>query len=286
MKTKVRCLTNFFSVVAIALTIFWGCSQQSAVNETLDSSGRPTISVAERAFEMLQVQNVYSKHAYYHAYPHLYCQELEDIWVDENGPNAETATWTNPQGIQVGMALIKENYCTNNMESLKQNLEKISKIYPEIENIPENIGAGSAYTIHTQTTPIIEVAGDGKTAKGLWYSPGISTNAVFKNGKVETGGNWFFEKYAVDFIKEDGEWKIWHIGMYYDPTPPTWGAMGEMMAEPQPGEDAEEPAPSAGGLKMTKPNPNPYESWTPKSVLKLEPRFPEPYYTFSETFSY
>jgi len=141
---------------------------------------RPTISEEQRAYEAREVQNTYSKHAYYHAYPQLYCQELKDIWVSEDGPYAKTARWTNPQGIQEGMALIKKNYCTTNMENLKKNLEKISKIYPEIKNVPENLRAGSGYTIHTQTTPIIEVAGDGKTAKGMWYSPGISTNAVFK----------------------------------------------------------------------------------------------------------
>lgn len=277
MKTKVGYSVVLFTVIVMLLAISGGIAPAK--------EKRPTISLAERAYEMLEVQNTYSKHAYYHAYPQLYCQELEDIFVSEDGPYAETATWTNPQGIQQGMALIKKNYCTNNMESLKGNLEKISKIYPEIKNVPENLGAGSAYTIHTQTTPIIEVAGDGKTAKGLWYSPGIATAAVFKDGKVETGGNWFMEKYAVDFVKEDGEWKIWHIGMYYDPTPPTWGSQGD-MAEAAQSDDDKEKSPAAGGLEMTRPNPNPYEAWTPKSVLKLEPRFPEPYYTFSETFSY
>ena len=33
-------------------------------------------------------------------------------------------------------------------------------------------------------------------------------------------------------------------------------------------------------------NPNPYQAWSPIKLPKIEPRFPEPYYTFSETFSY
>jgi hypothetical protein len=285
VKTQVKCETVLFAVIAVMATMFCGCSKQPASTQNLDASGRPVLSNAEKAYEMLEVQNTYSKHAYYHAYPQLYCQELEDIWVKEDGPNAKTAKWTNAQGIQEGMELIKKNYCTENMKNVQKSLEAISKIYPEIKNVPENLGAGTGYTIHTQTTPIIEVAGDGKTAKGLWYSPGIATNTMIKDGKAETGGNWFFEKYAIDFIKEDGEWKIWHVGMYYDPTPPTWGSQMEMIAAAQPLEAAEK-APSAGGLQMTRPNPYPYETWSPKSVLKLEPKFPEPYYTFSETFSY
>jgi hypothetical protein len=285
MRTQVKCRIFLLAVIALVVAMSWGCSNQSAKTQNLDASGRPVLTNAEKAYDMLQVQNTYSKHAYYHAYPQLYCQELEDIWVKEDGPNAQTASWTNPQGIQIGMELIKKNYCTENMKNVQKSLEAISKIYPEIKNVPENLGAGTGYTIHTQTTPIIEVAGDGKTAKGMWYSPGIATNTVIKNGKAETGGNWFFEKYAIDFAKENGVWKIWHVGMYYDPTPPTWGSRAEMIAVAQPKEAAEK-APSAGGLEMTKPNPNPYESWSPKSVLKLEPKFPEPYYTFSETFSY
>jgi hypothetical protein len=28
--------------------------------------------------------------------------------------------------------------------------------------------------------------------------------------------NWFWEKFGVDFVKEDGEWKIWHFQIYSD----------------------------------------------------------------------
>ena len=70
----------------------------------------------QKAYEMLQVQNLYSKHAYYHCYPHLYCQELEELFVDENGPNAETATWTNANGIWQGMKKIKDWYISGRIK--------------------------------------------------------------------------------------------------------------------------------------------------------------------------
>jgi hypothetical protein len=38
-----------------------------------------------------------------------------------------------------------------------------------------NIGKPGFLFVHTQTTPVIEVAGDGKTAKGVWISPGLET---------------------------------------------------------------------------------------------------------------
>ena len=65
-------------------------------------------------------------------------------------------------------------------------------------------------TLHTLTTDIIEVAGDGQTAHGLWISPGTETR---HNANGE--GNeafWIWGLYAVDFIKDsNGEWKFWHF---------------------------------------------------------------------------
>jgi hypothetical protein len=64
-------------------------------------------------------------------------------------------------------------------------------------NQPQGLGKNLAE--HPLTTPVIQVAKDGKTAKALWWSPGM-----------ERGG-WAYGKYAVDFVKEDGEWRIWHL---------------------------------------------------------------------------
>ena len=282
MKTRIGHQVVYLACMMIILCCFWGCSEQQTENADKTSSARPTISDAERALAMLEVQNTYSKHAYYHSVgQHL--EELADIWVKEDGPYAATATWTSAMGIWEGMPLIKEYYGTYTQKNRQRALEEVSKKNPEIKNVPENLGVGTGYVMHTQTTPIIEIAGDGKTAKGMWYSPGISINGVEVNGKVEQSGGWFMEKYAVDFVKEDGNWKIWHIGMYYDPTPPGWGAQRQRQAAAvQTGEQPE----TLQQVKPTKPNPDPYTGWTPTWVPRIQPKFPVPYYTFSETFSY
>jgi hypothetical protein len=163
------------------------------MNNKDSKKNRKSISVAQRALDMLEVQNTMSKHAYYHA-AGLHLEELADIWVKEDGPYARTAKWTNPHGIQDGLALIKKNYGTYHFERKKELLAELSKIYPELKNTPENIGAGSEWAMHTQTTAIIEVASDGKTAKGLWYSPGIMQALIIKDGKVDIHGGWFWEK--------------------------------------------------------------------------------------------
>ncbi|KXS99988.1 hypothetical protein AC578_809 [Pseudocercospora eumusae] len=60
------------------------------------------------------------------------------------------------------------------------------------------------------TTGMIEVAGDGKTAKGTWRSP--SVQAVMSEEGAEP--IWLFGSYAIDFIKKGNDWKIWHFHWY------------------------------------------------------------------------
>lgn len=64
--------------------------------------------------------------------------------------------------------------------------------------------------VHPLTTPVIEVADDCQTAKGLWLHHGCETlpdpdgiKAVFMDGY-----------YAIDFIFEEGAWKMWHFHMF------------------------------------------------------------------------
>ena len=66
--------------------------------------------------------------------------------------------------------------------------------------------------------------------------------------------------------------------------PPPGAAPGGSQAV---GKVATELAPQTQTMQMyTAENPNPYKPWSPTKVPAIEPRFPEPYYTFSETFSY
>jgi len=69
--------------------------------------------------------------------------------------------------------------------------------------------AEGMFCIHLLTTEIIEVATDGKTARGLWFSPGAETRKKMDDGAHEA--YWIWGMYAIDFIKENGEWKFWHF---------------------------------------------------------------------------
>ena len=63
--------------------------------------------------------------------------------------------------------------------------------------------------VHYLATPMIEVSGDGQSAKGVWRSPGIEAVAPPSGGKPTA--LWSFGTYAVDFIRLRGEWKILHL---------------------------------------------------------------------------
>lgn len=294
MKISSRLLATLVVCTSMVLVILGGFTLMA------DSKGRPEISPGERALAAIEVQNVFSKHCYYHENG-LHRAEMVDIWVKKDGEFAKDAKWTQPMGMNIGYDAVWDFYVSSKENTLKQNLEDISKIYPEIKNVPENLGIGGEWASHSQTTPIIEVAGDGKTAKGIWVSPGLQMSAQVMDGKVSKRGGWFWEKYAADFVKEDGKWKIWHIAMYYENGPPGWNANTnsyEISTSGRGGEDgpadederggqAAEPGPQTQSQQTYgTTNPNPYKAWSPTKLPKIEPRFPEPYYTFSETFSY
>ncbi len=226
--------------------------------------------IAQRALDVQEIQNLMSRHAYFVATASNR-KELETIWAQK----APDVKWTNPQGIWVGMESLKEFYADACERNQQAALERVIKLHPEVENKKENWGAGY-FSFHPLTTPIIEVAGDGKTAKGVWYSPGIITE-VGPDGNP--WGVYCWAKYGVDFIKEDGEWKIWHLHRYYD-----------LMFKPGESWAQERKAPPSDPPPIEMPEPDepgfPYEAYTPTTVPQYEPRPPEPYYTFSETFSY
>jgi len=280
MKTKIRYLTILFACLFIGLIAYSGFSA--------GTKDRPVISDGEYARAWVSCQNLMSTHNYYHGVTHN-LEELADIWVSEDGEYAKTATFSQPQGVWEGMQLIKITYGNPKTKNPNQSLKEM------VKNEPSAYPVGT-WGIHMNTTPVIEVAGDGKTAKGIWFSPGPIMNYTGekdKDGNDLAKGSVFFEKYAADFVKENGVWKIWHIQMFYDYVPSIgadWtnpGAQQKAQAKPA-GDKKDQSAtpPSDGKPKPTRANPIQYEQWSPTRVSSITPKIPVPYYTFSETFSY
>lgn len=69
--------------------------------------------------------------------------------------------------------------------------------------------------LHCYTTPVIEVAEDGNTARGVWIARGCETYGTrTENEQDRAFCGWGWTKYAFDFIKLDGQWKIWHYRLF------------------------------------------------------------------------
>jgi hypothetical protein len=65
--------------------------------------------------------------------------------------------------------------------------------------------------LHEIVSPIIEVAKDAQTAKAQFSTIGCET----AYGPGDTLMSlWSFDKYRVDFVKEDGEWKIYNMDFH------------------------------------------------------------------------
>lgn len=126
--------------------------------------------------------------------------------------------------------------------------------------------------LHTLTSPLIEVAEDGKTAKGVWVSPGIKSHETDFNHQAY----WSWSRYGVDFIKEDNKWKIWHLlmcGMFRTPFEKSW-----VEAEPVTMSFPQE-------LKADRPSTY-HWMWRPRLALQNVPEIPEPYEKWRESKAY
>ncbi len=134
-----------------------------------------------------------------------------------------------------------------------------------------------ALTIHNISTPVIEVSKDGKTAQGVWISPGIAT-ATLPTGKKK--GLWAWLRYQCDFIMEEGEWKIWHMYKYPLFTVPTDKAWtdDDPMACMREGIPADAPPPPHKTFADRMPDRR-YD-YSPDSVPELIPAPPVPYETW------
>jgi len=143
----------------------------------------------------------------------------------------------------------------------------------------EAYGAG-IMDMKSLVAPVIEIAADGATAKGIWTIHGMNT-------KLTPGGQvsyWERAYVAADFVWEDNAWKVWHLLYVQDldaPSGADWSAEEPVYPD--------DPA-FAEIRKFRFPEPNVkmtvYETYSANRPFYAPPAYPEPYETFAETFSY
>ena len=209
MKKTMRILISLICVMALTCSLGMGALAYEAENYDLET----VYKMARQALDEQEIENIMSLHVMYHCYGE-HKLEMEEIWVNEP-ENRATASFGQNQGFYVGYDSIWEAYVdghdTSWLSSAKSYCENngIDISGWTDEEILEVYGGVGQLLLHVTTTAIIEVAEDGQTAKAFWYSPGMIAETGQSAGTI-------WEAYGVDFVKEDGIWKMWHLHMFTD----------------------------------------------------------------------
>ena len=207
MKKSLKVILSLVCVIAMVASLGVGALAYT------DEEIAQIASDAQRALDIQAVENIMNRHVMYHCYGE-HQEEMEQLWVQEP-ENQATASFGQNQGFMVGYGSIWDGYVTGHDESWLSSAKRycqnngIDVSGWTDEQILEVYGGVGQLLLHVTTTAIIEVAEDGQTARGFWYSPGM----IAESGQ---SGNTIYEAYGCDFVKENGEWKMWHLHMFTD----------------------------------------------------------------------
>ncbi len=196
-------------------------------------------------------------------------EELEDLWVREPEHRA-TASFGGNYGYYDGWDEVVRFYVTEYEAERMDILRGLAAEDPSVEVKPENLSIG--YTsMAPDSTPLVEIAADGKTAQGVWYSIAQETTA---RAGGESTAVWRGEKLAADFIREAGGWKLWHLVIAVDYTNPAGTPHEAQPLEYEPGRDPVEIDFGRPTIAMRThdsrlhwadnypPEPKPYDTWS------------------------
>lgn len=155
-----------------------------------------------RAVGAIECEKVMSRHVYWHS-AGIHRKEYEQYWSKR-----VHITWGHGFGQQADRFVYYDSYVLSKEKNAFKSFYEIKQKYPDAANcvFPE---AMAEYSNHLTTTPIIEVADDGLSAKGLFYTPGFINGHCGANGQLRSQALW--ERYGADFVYEDGKWVYSHL---------------------------------------------------------------------------
>lgn len=222
-------LSLILALCMVFSLFLFGSTAAYAKEDTTEYS-EETVQAAQRALDRVEVENVISKHEYYHsALNHM--DEFLDIWVNED-PWMETMSWTNNTQKMVGAynvwAFMVPDLVSNIANSLGSAMENDDR--GTITESEEWYGTGM-FWYHMLMSPMIVVADDGQTARACFQSFGTVTGPM-----GDLCAQWTCESYGFDCAKmSTGEWRIWHLRTFvyfYVDTTGTWAYTTSSSSEP------------------------------------------------------
>jgi len=205
---------------------------------TSEAEVRELLARVQRLEDTLEIQKLQSKYAHY-----LFTQQFERIFAECFASNlADVSVEFSDSGVYRGADSVRSLY----------------RAFEVTREIP------GFFILHMSVNPYIEIARDGRSARSHWLSPGCAGS--------NTSASWIWGPCYVDYVKQDGSWRIAHTNLaplFRNRYETSWA-------------EAKDHGSVRGPLSVKPDEPStvyrPYnEVKTQRDIFKRHPRLPEPY---------
>jgi len=251
---------------------------------TLEQKIDKLLRLEEQNRASIEVQNLISKF--------FYLQEagmFEERWDLLANKTPGVRVEAGVRGVFEGKKHAYETMVTHEKIFETSHAQAIRAEFPDLEFETPHTGMLETSVVGT---PVIEVAGDCKTAKGIWMAIMMGAKArLGANGQPKPFIVWW--KIAADFVVEDGQWKIWHLAqnpLFTGDFEPDWVEQSKHMPPvPKPNATWKNVHKVEGVSAWPVPDRPTTEVYNPYRIDRTPKNFPappEPYETFDETTSY
>ncbi len=234
-----------------------------------------------RLWDKEEVIKTINRHSYYMS-NEMREEELEALWV-KDAEHQKTASLGVNTGYYTGMEEIRKFYVDYRKEQRKALLKGYLEKDPSLSEA--DLGIGST-CMNTATTPLAYISDDGKSAQYQGYRAGMQCK-----GRADGEADCYMDLGLIhcDLLKEDGEWKIWHLELERDHTftvaenyakqeaDPAWpDPLAEDFGEPTVKQTVYDPF--YGWEYMFQDMPRPYETMTDERSYGPKGQLGKPYY--------
>ena len=163
-----------------------------------------------RMWDKENILDTMARHAFYRGSGQRR-REINELWVTKKD-NRMTASMANNIGFFVGLDEVARHYVVDYDEYMKANLQRFREEAPEGQFGEQDYGVGMM-SFHVSNTPLVILAGDGRTARYLGYDTGCQAQG---HPDDTCSGQHILSLELAELIKEDGQWKIWHLVEEHD----------------------------------------------------------------------
>lgn len=254
-------------------------SEAESLKTTSLSEAEALLKEAQEAQDYQQIMNTMGRHVFC-SYGQNQEEELDLYW----SAREDISYASHGSGTYTGRRRVYEAYVVEASRERAQARAAALKFYGKEYEPP--CGPGCK-VMDLLLSPYVEIAKDHRTARGAWMVYEYRSHLDSSSGKPEAGLELL--QFSCDFIREAGNWKIWHLSE----TPVEELKYESPMMPGGPGPD-----PKGGGAPPPPPNVSHIHyvglktlsqksgSGDPCEPSFQEPAIPAPYEAWSEENSY